>query len=86
MATTHKHYCICGDYRVCSKDCNPHVREHRDAGAWVCPDCDVAEKLDALYAVELARLDALAFDCANPVNAVNRVLDQQFPINQGAKK
>lgn len=48
----HRHYCGCGDWRVCSKDyCAPGTPD-----AWVCPDCEVTEKLEALQQAEEKRL------------------------------
>lgn len=40
MAATHTHYCRCGDYRVCSKTCDPHNPDTHDAVAWTCPQCE----------------------------------------------
>ncbi len=69
MATTHTHACQCGDHRVCSKDyCAPGTPAYLDA--WLCPDCDLTEKLEALQAVEQHRL-----------GVVDYVLDRMFPLS-----
>lgn len=49
----HSHDCECGDYRVCTKLC---VLEDNCYYGWVCPDCDLTEKLESLHEVELARV------------------------------
>lgn len=59
----HIHACGCGDYRVCSRDCD---RGNRDP--WTCPDCEVTEKLEALHRQELAR-----------INQLHAVLDRVYP-------
>lgn len=52
----HSHDCACGDYRVCTKPC---VAEDHCYDGWVCPDCELTEKLEALHRAELALWDEI---------------------------
>lgn len=66
----HPHYCACGDFRVCSKDCA------RGEGVtpwapWVCPDCEVTQRLVDLETAELARLKSQH-------RVVNAIVDRIF--------
>jgi hypothetical protein len=66
----HVHACGCGDYRVCSKDCNLGNRDR-----WTCPDCATTEKLDALYQEELRSINSYGVQHAT---FVNRLYDRVF--------
>jgi hypothetical protein len=70
---THTHYCGCGDHRVCSKPfCVPGTLAHSDA--WVCPDCEVTEKLEALQQAEEKRLCLQMLSSHPTVDFVNEVV------------